>query len=122
MCLAETKGAKTPSCNAPSEEIKTKSSNDTTEAVPPYYHFVAIELYDKFKDEGESLLFDSYMNGIKDFIMDYAVQYLSHLKSLQMASNEYKCSSHLQVVLDRFLFHQRDHLNKRCPFFSISSA
>ena len=108
--------AKEPSCKAPSEEIKFSTSDSVSEDVPPYYHPIAIELYDKFKDDKESSIFDEYINKIEGFILDYAVKSLSKLKSLQDESNEHKCSSVLQVILERFLFHHREDLTKGACF------
>lgn len=118
MKLAEVVSSKIPSCKAPSNEIQHGKMSDISEEVPPYYHAVAIDLYDKFQDGNTTSVVDGCIEEIDDFFMKYALDHLGNLESLQSQNdtNEYLCSSQLQVILNRFLFHQKDRIKKGALF------
>lgn len=96
---AESKPAR---CKAPSEELRTnKACYDVfVEDVPPYYHKRAVEICDLFKGE-------EYKSLKQPPNLIETVNFLCKLKDLQKDSNEYKCTSHLQVILDRVFFNER---------------
>lgn len=111
MKMAETNQSKIPECRAPSEETKSGDVDDVSEEVCPYYHPMAIDLYDKFEDGGKSVV-DNYISEIDQFYLEYALDSLGDLEQLQKDSHEYFCSSQLNVILDRFFFHLKKRMKK----------